>query len=96
MQKELLKQYASLEIKFKLLEEEKKLLREKIVEDFNKNKIDKMETDYGSFTICEKKTWIYSKKVKTLEDKVKIEKDKEQKKGIAEISLSKYLLYKIL
>lgn len=94
MQKELLSKYVKLEEKFKSLEEEKKLLREEIVEDFKKNKLEKVESDWGSFTICEKKSWKYSDKIKSLEDKVKIAKDKEQKKGIAEMSTSEYLLFK--
>lgn len=94
MNKDLLKEYYKLELKFRELENEKKLLRDSIVEDFRKNKLDKVESDFGSFTICEKKSWKYSEKIKSLEDKVKIAKDKEQRKGIAEASITNYLLFK--
>lgn len=91
---ELLKKYAMLELSFKALEEQKKALREEIVEDFKKKGIEKMDSEFGSFTVCKKKSWKYSAKIKSLEDKVKIEKSKEQKKGIAEESISEYLLFK--
>lgn len=92
---ELLKKYAMLELSFKALEEQKKALREEIVEDFKKKGIEKMDSEFGSFTVCKNKSWKYSAKIKSLEDKVKIEKSKEQKKGIAEESISEYLLYKV-
>lgn len=94
MDKTLLKQYVSLDHKFKELEEQKSLLREQIIADFRKNKIEKVDSDYGSFTICQKKNWKYSDKIVLLENKVKIAKNREQEKGIAVISLTDYLMYK--
>lgn len=91
---ETLSRYYDLEITFRRLEIEKQLLRDKIVTDLKKNKLDKVESDFGSFTVCEKKNWKYSGKVKSMEDKVKIAKDKEQKKGIAKVSITEYLLFK--
>ncbi len=94
MQKELLSEYVVLEAKFKALEDEKRALREKILVNLKENDLTKVDSEYGSFTVCTKTSWKYSEKVKTLEEKVKIAKDKEQKKGIAESSTSEYLLFK--
>lgn len=92
---DLLKKYAMLELSFKALAEQKEALREEIVEDFKKKGIEKMNSEFGSFSICKKSSWEYSKKIKLLESKVKIEKNKEQKKGIAKSVTSEYLLYKV-
>ena len=94
MQKELLKEYVKLETKFKELEEQKKALREEIVQAMRKEKMEKVETDFGSFTICYKSSYAYTDAIKKLEDKVKIAKIKEQEKGIAEKTTSEYLLFK--
>lgn len=91
---ELLKKYATLELSFKALTEQKEALREEILESFKKQGLEKVNSEFGYFTICKKASWKYSDKIKSLEDKVKIEKDKEQKKHIATVSISEYLLYK--
>lgn len=94
MQNKLLVVYAVLDKQFKELEEQRDLLREAIVEDLKKNNLDKIESSYGNFTIARKMVWTYTAKVKALEDKVKIAKDKEQKKGLAESSITEYLVFK--
>jgi hypothetical protein len=91
---ELLRKYVMLELSFKALEEQKKALREEIVEDFKKKGLEKVNSEFGSFTICNKTSWKYSESIKSLENKVKIAKDKEQKKGIAKVTISEYLLFK--
>lgn len=91
---DILKRYAKLNASLKELEAKKDLLRDEIVKDFKKRKVEKEETAYGNFTIGHRLSWIYSEEIKKLEDKVKIAKDKEQKKGIAESSTTDYLLFK--
>ena len=91
---DILKKYAKLNASLKALEEERDILREEIVSDFKKRKVEKEETAYGNFTIGHRINWIYSEVIKKLESKVKIAKDKEQKKGIAEQSITDYLLFK--
>jgi hypothetical protein len=89
-----LNEYVKLESEFKALEMMKTDLRGKILEAFEKNKIDKMEDPtLGTFSVAHKTTWTYSPAVKTLEDKVKIAKVKEQEKGVAKAVESNYLLY---
>lgn len=94
MQKELLVEYVKLDQEFKLLEDKKQELRERIVADFKKNKLEKVESEFGNFTICEKETWKYTDAVKKIEDRLKIARIKEQDKGIATASTSEYLLFK--
>lgn len=94
MQKELLGSYAILREKMKLLEREEGELRIKILENLKENNLEKVDSGFGSFTIAKRLSWKYSEKVKALEEKIKISKDKEQKKGIAESSETEYLLFK--
>ena len=90
----LLSEYVKLESEFKALEMMKTGLRGKILEAFEKNDLDKVEDPtLGSFTVGKKKSWTYSPAVKTLEERLKIAKNKEQEKGIAEATESSYLVY---
>lgn len=83
-QNKLLKKYADLYDQEKLIKEEREKLREQIVEDFRKNGIESETTDVGTFTRFTRTTsWEYSDKVKQKEEKLKLDKIKEQEKGVA-------------
>lgn len=94
MQNKIYKKYVTFEEKFKEMEAKRKELREALVDQMKKDKIEKMETEFGSFTVCKKVTWVYSSVIKQLEESLKIKKIKEQEKEIAEKSESEYLLFK--
>lgn len=94
MQTKLLAQYHLIEQEYKAIEGKRQALREKIVETLKKEGLEKIESDYGSFTVARRSTWVYSKTVKNIEEKLKIAKTKEQQKGIAKSSETEYLLYK--
>lgn len=93
MQKELLKKYANIEAKLRTLEEERLAFRAQILSDLQKNKLDKVQSDYGSFTVSSRKTWTYSDTVTALAEKLKITKSKEEVKGIAKATINEYLLF---
>jgi hypothetical protein len=84
-----------IESQLKLLEEAKKEVREKIIAQFKKEKIDKLSDPIlGSFTLSSKKTYEYSKKVKSIAEELKIAKIKEEQRGIATVkSETEYLVY---
>lgn len=90
----LLKEYAELDAKCRVLEDAKDILRSKILEGLMGQSMDHVKSEHGSFTVCVKRSWTYSPSVKKLEEKVKIAKDTEQKKGIATPVVNNYLLYK--
>ncbi len=94
MQNKLYKEYVELNAKFAELEKQKEVLREAILLDLEKNKIEKIETDFGSFTVCKKTSWKYTEKISKIEDRLKIARIQEQNKGIATSTTSNYLLYK--
>ena len=91
---DLLKRYSELELAFTKLEEERTALRSQIVGEFVKNKVEKEETTYGSFTLGRRSSYTYTEKIKLLEDKVKIAKHKEVEKGLAKEKITEYLVYK--
>lgn len=94
MQKDLLKKYALIEEKAKAIEEEKQMLRAEILADMQKNKLDKIESDFGKFTVSSRRTWTYSATIIKLAEKLKIAKVKEETKGIAKAEVTEYLLFK--
>ena len=94
MENTLLKEYVKLEEKFKALEEERTMLRLQILKDLKKNKVEKVESEYGFFTVCTKVLWIYTDAVRKLEEKAKIAKVKEQQRGLAKAVELEYLLFK--
>lgn len=94
MNKELLQRYVALRVEIKALEEKETSLKQEILAELNSNKIEKINTDFGSFTVCKKLFWTYSPKVKAIEDRLKLAKITEQEKEIAKSSESKYLMFK--
>ena len=94
MNKELYKKYVDLRFQLRDLEEKEKSLKEEILADLQNNKVDKVETDFGAFTVCKKLSWSYSPAIKSKEEGLKIAKLKEQERGIAESSETNYLMFK--
>jgi hypothetical protein len=94
MNTEILKQYAEVKRAIKALEDQESLLKEAVMVELDKNKVDKAETAYGKFTIGVRKSYVYSPKVALLKEKVKLAELEEVEKGIAEAKETKYLVFK--
>lgn len=83
------KEYADIELQIKYLEAKKALLKNDILkEDFKS-----VSYEYGKFTKSITKSYKYTDKVKALEEKVKLAKDREQQKGIATVVESPRLTF---
>ncbi len=95
MKKELLSEYVKIQQKIDELDAVKTALREKILKDLAKTPEKKEVTDWGTFTVVPLTKWEYTPAVKALEDKVKIAKDKEQKKGLAKAVVSESLRFTV-
>lgn len=89
----LYRQYAALMEQMKLLEEEKETLKASIISELVKEGTDKVETDWGKFTIAGRTSWKYSDKVTALSERLKLAKIREEEKGIATSTETKYLVY---
>lgn len=90
----LLKEYAELKGVIKNLEDQQKALQVKILEEFEKNRVEKADTTYGKFFIAKKNNYTYSDNVLFLKDKVKLAQIEEEEKGIAKLKVTPYLLFK--
>ena len=84
MDEKKLEQYSDLQYELKRIEEAMSILKEDIIQDLNKNKLDKITSPFGSFYFTYRKKFNYSDKVKQLEEKVKEQKKIEEEKGECE------------
>ena len=91
--KKTLKKYADLQAKIKEMETLRDSLKEEILTEFHKEKLDKVESDYGKFTLSFRRSYAYTKNVKKLEEKVKLAKIKEEETGTAVEKVTEYLTF---
>lgn len=87
------KQYASVRLELEKLEEKAGALKVQILEDLKSRNIKKDENSFGVFSLCSKKNWSFSPKIKKLEENLKIAKYTEQEKGIAKVDITEYLTW---
>lgn len=69
--KELLKEYADLKVSEKATTERLEFLKPLIVEEMRKIDADKVETEFGNFTVGSMTRWQYSPAVTDLQEKEK-------------------------
>lgn len=93
MDQSLLAEFKALEAEYKALEIKRNDMRTMIVAMLKEEGVKKAETEFGNFTVGSREVWTYTAKVKDLEEKVKIQKQKEQQKGLAKSSVTEYLVY---
>lgn len=79
----LFENYAVLNSKIASLTEMKDLLRDKIMAKMEDDKINKLNTTVGLFTISKLKTWTYTKKVTELKEEFDAQKAHEESTGDA-------------
>jgi hypothetical protein len=89
----LLKKLQLTEAAYKQIEAERTDLRAQVIDMMKKDKVEKSVTEYGTFTVGRRTVWTYTDVVKTLEEKVKLAKVKEQQKGLATEGATEYLVY---
>lgn len=89
------KEYATLMEKIGELEKERDDLKKILIRALEDEPGGKKETSYGKFTLAKRLSWLYSDRVKALEDKVKIAKDKEQKKGTAISTATSFVVFTV-
>jgi len=90
----ILGEYAEIRAQIKDLEEKENGLKEVILLGLEDAEEGKIETSFGKFIRAVRKSYTYSPKVTTLEEKVKLAKIKEVEKGTAELKETAYLLFK--
>lgn len=94
MNKELFESYSKLNREIELLEEKKEKLKIDIIEEMEKEEVDKINAEYGTFFFSIRKSWKYSDAVKKLADKLSEKKKEEEQTGTAEATESKSLTFR--
>lgn len=75
--------YAVLDAQIRELTAKKDQLKIEIIGNMADEGIDKIESDFGKFTISSLKTWVYPEKVLNLEEKFKTAKARSESTGEA-------------
>lgn len=89
MKTEILEQYKHIRVKIAELDEQKKVLEEKIVSELQKNNLQNYECDFGKFILKRTPTYEYSERVKELESKLRAIKKDEIENGAALVKTNK-------
>ena len=61
--------------------------------EMQKEKLFKINSDYGLFTIASRTSWLYTKAVLKLKEELKVKEIKEQQSGKAKGEVSEYLRF---
>jgi len=83
MNKDTMELYAKLEEEKRKIEERQAEIKEEALTFLKEAGSDKIESDFGSFTIVARKTWKYSEKIAELDKTLKTQKKTEETDGTA-------------
>lgn len=67
--------------------------KQTLLAEMEANGEEKVQTEYGSFTVASRKSYTYTDAVKKLEEKVKLAKVKEEQTGTATKKITQYIVY---
>jgi hypothetical protein len=87
----LFKRLAELKAQKDDIDAEYDMLRTKLAETISADYAGPIKNEYGKFVLKAKTSYIYTDKVKKLEEKVKLEKVKEEQQGLAEKKITEYV-----
>jgi len=94
MDKNKLKRYSDLKLQEKALKAQMSILNSEILQMLNDENADKIESDFGVFTLVPKKTWKFSDSIDTAKKNIKMLQEEEQADGTATYTESHYLMFK--
>lgn len=95
MQQEKFKEYAKLYAKSNEIKAQLEGLKLELIEAMEQEGVSSEATPYGKFTKAVRTSFVYSEKVKLLDEKVKIQKKKEEQNGTATVgTLTPYIIFK--
>lgn len=92
--KEKFKKYAELKIQEKLLKDELESLKPDIKNHINDSGFDKLESDFGIFSLKLVPVWKFSDKVKSALEEVEKLKEQEKADGTAQADMRSDLVFK--
>ena len=85
------KELASLTAEQKAIEAKIVDIKLKLIDEMKASDLSSYKADYGTFTMGQRKTYVYTDAVKTLEDQVKLKKVEEEERGLAQVKVSEFI-----
>ena len=83
MNKEIFKNYADIKNQIKELTEQAKQIEISVVEEMQKEEVEEVKSDFGTFFFTKRKTWKYPKAITEAENNIKIAKKEAEENGDA-------------
>jgi len=96
MEEKVFIEYIDIQTQIKKLEDQKKELSVKCLEEMKKNELNQVKNPLGTFSLVEKKTWTYSNAIKLSEGAIKELKKAEEENGIAISKVSESLRFQLV
>ena len=93
MENSIYEQYAQMTKQIKELQTEQKELGSQCLKEMEDNNANQMKATFGTFSLVERKKWVYTQDVKHAEEEVKVIKKTEEENGKAKFSTSKSLRF---
>ena len=84
-------EYIDLSYKIKVMQDRQKILKGIIEKQFESDGTEKVESEKGLITICERKTWVYSNGINIFKESLKNAQEKEQENGTAKENITKFI-----
>lgn len=94
MKKELFEKYSEIEKEITSLEKKKEEVKAEIKSEMEKEGVDTVKANYGTFFFTIRRTWKYSDAVKKIADKLSEQKKEEEQDGTAKATETKSLSFR--
>lgn len=86
---------ASIALAKKELADKEEVIKDALLAEMHKAGVTKEPTGYGTASITSRKTYTFTDAVTNLEQKVKIKKDEEIKKGLALVEVKEFISFRV-
>ncbi|MGV8131604.1 MAG: hypothetical protein ACP5N7_05900 [Candidatus Pacearchaeota archaeon] len=88
------KEYADIKLQMKYLESKADELKVKMIQELRTIDGEKVENEYGKFSIGRRNNWTYSTKLEAKKQDIKVMEIEEQEKGVAKLKVTEFVTFK--
>lgn len=88
-------QLASIALDKKELANKEEVIKDALLAEMHKENVTKVPSEIGTASITTRKSYTFTDAVKKLDEKLKIKKDEEIKKGLATITESQFVTFRV-
>lgn len=86
---------ASIALEKKELANKEEVIKDALLAEMHKEGVSRVPSEVGTASITTRKSYTYTDAVKKLEEKTKIKKDEEVKKGLATVTESQFVTFRV-